>query len=97
MIHLYKWKAVIVRGELMDHIFNFKMSVLSEEPSGGLILSMDHVPVSKKLNPFISGKGALNYSCGKCNHLILRSIRRIQIQDAVYKCPKCGAFNRINI
>ncbi len=81
----------------MDHIFNFKMSVLSERPSAGVLFSMDNVPESKKLDPFISGKGALNYTCGKCNHLILKSIRRIQILDAVYKCPKCGAFNRVKV
>ncbi len=81
----------------MDHIFTYKMIVLKERPSGGTLFSKDNLPDSKKLDPFVAGKGALNYNCGQCGQLMLKSIRRIQIIDAVYKCPKCGAFNRVKV
>jgi predicted RNA-binding Zn-ribbon protein involved in translation (DUF1610 family) len=81
----------------MDHIFTFKMIVLNDRPSGGKLFSKDNLPESKKMDPYVSGKGALNYNCGKCDHLMLKSIRRIQIIDAIYKCPKCGSFNRVKV
>jgi predicted RNA-binding Zn-ribbon protein involved in translation (DUF1610 family) len=82
-------------GDFMDHIYTFKMVALKGKPTDGVLFSKDNLPESVKMQPFISGKGALNYNCGKCGHLILKSIRRIQIIDAVYKCPKCDTFNRV--
>jgi predicted RNA-binding Zn-ribbon protein involved in translation (DUF1610 family) len=81
----------------MDHIFSYKMVVLKEKPSSGMLFSKDNLPESRKLEPYMAGKGALNYNCGQCGQLMLKSIRRIQIVDAVYKCPKCGSFNRVKI
>ena len=81
----------------MDHIFSYKMVVLNEKPSSGMLFSKDNLPESRKLEPYMAGKGALNYNCGKCGQLMLKSIRRIQIVDAVYKCPKCGSFNRVKV
>jgi predicted RNA-binding Zn-ribbon protein involved in translation (DUF1610 family) len=81
----------------MDHIFTFKMIVLNDKPSTGTFLSKDNLSESKKMEPFIAGRGALNYNCGQCEHPMLKSIQRIQITDAVYKCPKCGAFNRVKV
>ncbi len=79
----------------MEHIYNFRMITLKTRPLDGVLFSKDNLPESAKMQPYITGKGALNYNCGKCNHPILKSIRRIQIVDAVYKCPKCGTFNRV--
>jgi len=81
----------------MDHIFSYKMVVLKEKPSSGMLFSKDNLPESRKLEPYMAGKGALNYNCGQCGQLMLKSIRRIQIVDAVYKCPKCGSFNRVKV
>jgi predicted RNA-binding Zn-ribbon protein involved in translation (DUF1610 family) len=73
------------------------MVVLKEKPSSGMLFSKDNLPESRKLEPYMAGKGALNYNCGQCGQLMLKSIRRIQIVDAVYKCPKCGSFNRVKV
>ena len=81
----------------MDHIFSYKMLVLKEKPSDGMLFSKDNLPESRKMEPYVAGKGALNYNCGQCGQLMLKSIRRIQIVDAVYKCPKCGSFNRVKV
>jgi len=82
----------------MEHIFMFKMNIVGSKPSdGGAFFSKDNLPESRRLEPYLAGKGPLNYRCGHCDHLLLRSIRKIQVTDAVYKCPKCGSFNRIKL
>ncbi len=82
----------------MEHIFSFKMDLISSKPSDGrAFFSKDNLPESRRMEPFLAGKGPLNYLCGKCNHKLLQSIRRIQVTDAVYKCPKCGSFNKIKV
>jgi DNA-directed RNA polymerase subunit RPC12/RpoP len=98
LISLYKTKAFLLVIDNMDHIFTFKMIVLSKKPNdGGTFFSKDNLPQSKKMDPFFAGKGPLNYNCGQCDHPLLKSIRRIQITDATYKCPKCGSFNRVKV
>jgi predicted RNA-binding Zn-ribbon protein involved in translation (DUF1610 family) len=79
----------------MDHIYNFKMIVLADKPKGGVLFSKDNLAESRKLEPFVAGKGALNYNCGKCGHNLLKSVLRMQVTDAVYKCPSCGSYNQI--
>ena len=80
----------------MDHIFTFKMVVLPTLPTAGSAFqSRDNSPKERKMEPFIAGKGALNYVCGQCDHVLLKSLLRMQVPDGVYKCPKCGAFNRV--
>ena len=80
----------------MGHIFTFKMVVLPTLPTGGSAFqSRDNSPKERKMEPFIAGKGALNYVCGQCNHVLLKSLLRMQVPVAVYKCPKCGAFNQV--
>ena len=49
------------------------------------------------MEPFVVGEGVLDYACGGCNHTMLKSLRWGQITQAVYKCPKCGAYNRIEL
>ncbi len=79
----------------MDHIFTFKMVVLSISPTAGSFLSKDNSPKERKMEPFVAGKGALNYVCGQCDHVLLKSLLRMQVTDSVYKCPKCGALNKV--
>jgi len=79
----------------MDHIFTFKMVVLPILPTAGAFQSRDNSPKERKMEPFIAGKGALNYVCGQCDHVLLKSLLRMQVTDSVYKCPKCGAYNRV--
>lgn len=81
----------------MDHIFNFKMNVLMNKPQDGVFFSKDNISQSNKMKPFVYGKGALYYNCGQCGHNLLKSIFRIQITAAVYKCPNCGAYNQIKV
>ncbi len=64
-------------------------------PKQGAFISKDNLSQKRKMEPFIAGRGALNYVCGKCNHIILKSLLRIQITNSVYKCPKCGAYNKV--
>jgi len=81
----------------MDHILTFRMLVLTMLPAAEAFLSKDNFTQQRKLEPFVAGKGALNYVCGQCNHLLLKSLYRIQVTNAVYKCPKCGAFNKADV
>jgi len=81
----------------MDHIFTFKMVVLTILPTAGTFLTKDNSPKEKKMEPFVSGRGALNYVCGQCDHVLLKSLLRMQVTNAVYKCPKCGAFNQVKV
>ena len=79
----------------MDHIIKFKMLVLNGKPTAGTIFNKDNFSQSMKMIPFVTGEGSLNFDCGKCDHNILKSIRRGQVTKAVYKCPKCGTYNQI--
>ena len=81
----------------MDHILTFKMIVLTMLPTAGIFFSRDNFPKERKLEPFVAGRGALNYVCGQCNHVILKSLLRMQVPDSVYKCPKCGAYNQVKV
>lgn len=81
----------------MEHIFTYKMMVLRTKPDNGAFLSKDNLSQTMKMEPFISGKGFRNYNCGQCGHSMLKSIHRIQITNAVYKCPKCSSFNRVKV
>lgn len=73
----------------------FKMVVLPFKPAGVTIFSKDTFPQEKKMTPFVVGGGTLDFICGKCDHIILKSLRWRQVTKAVYKCPKCGAYNQI--
>jgi predicted RNA-binding Zn-ribbon protein involved in translation (DUF1610 family) len=94
---LYKTIVYLLLGDNMEHIFTFKMMVLRKRPDKGLFFSKDNLSQSTKMEPFMSGKGFLNYNCGECGHSMLKSINRIQITDAVYKCPKCSSFNQVKV
>jgi DNA-directed RNA polymerase subunit RPC12/RpoP len=47
-----------------------------------------------KIEPFIVGKGDIDYICGRCDNIIAVSQSQIA-SDAVFQCPNCQAFNEI--
>ncbi len=76
----------------------FAMTLLPARPSVGTVLSREHFePEQRKLEPFVVGQGSLAYNCGGCGHTLLRNIRPGQVTKAVYKCPKCGKYNQIEL
>jgi DNA-directed RNA polymerase subunit RPC12/RpoP len=49
-----------------------------------------------KIEPFIVGRGDIDYICGMCNNIIAQNVSQSQIaSDAVYQCPDCQAFNEV--
>ena len=57
-------------------------------------------PIYKKngsqIEPFVVGKGDIDYICGRCDNIIAQNVSQSQIaSDAVYQCPNCQAFNEI--
>jgi predicted RNA-binding Zn-ribbon protein involved in translation (DUF1610 family) len=79
----------------LEHIFTFKMLVLNKKPNNASFLSKDNLSQSTRMDPFVSGKGFMNYNCGNCGHTLLKSLQRFQITNTVYKCPKCNTLNTI--
>ena len=74
----------------------FKMKVFSSKPTQGNIFSRDNFPPPRNLDPFLVGDGALNFICGNCNNVLLKTVRPRHITQAIYKCSKCGSFNQID-
>jgi len=72
------------------------MIVLNTKTANGSFLSKDNLSQSTRMDPYVSGKGFMNYNCGECGHTLLKSIQRFQITNTVYKCPKCNTLNTIN-
>jgi len=51
---------------------------------------------SSKIEPFIVGRGDVDYICGKCNNIIAKNVSQGQIAaDAVFQCPNCQSFNEV--
>ena len=73
----------------------FKMRVLTSKPIIGTVFSKDNFSQAKKMEPYVVGEGVLDYNCGNCGHTMLRSLRWGQLNQATYKCPKCGTYNQI--
>jgi DNA-directed RNA polymerase subunit RPC12/RpoP len=49
-----------------------------------------------KIEPFIVGKGDIDYICGRCDNIIAQNVSQSQIaSDAVFQCPNCQALNEI--
>ncbi len=46
--------------------------------------------------PVIRGEGPADYVCGGCRTVLCEAIVPGQVQHLVFKCPGCGAFNRVN-
>jgi predicted RNA-binding Zn-ribbon protein involved in translation (DUF1610 family) len=45
--------------------------------------------------PFMRGKGSTSYACGLCGNILIQDIIHGQVQNMVFKCPKCKSFNEI--
>jgi len=80
---------------IMNTQNTFKMRLLPSKPSDVTVFSKGSSPGNTALEPFVIGEGVLDYNCGQCGHVILRSLQPRQITQAVYKCPKCGEYNQI--
>ncbi|MGB6595312.1 MAG: hypothetical protein WCC17_23765 [Candidatus Nitrosopolaris sp.] len=56
-------------------------------------------PIYRKnstIEPFIVGRGDIDYICGACNNIIAQNVSQGQIAaDAVYQCPNCQSFNEV--
>ena len=51
---------------------------------------------TSKIEPFIVGRGDIDYICGMCNNIIAQNVSQSQIaSDAVFQCPNCQAFNEV--
>ena len=55
-----------------------------------------HKKNESKIEPFIVGKGDIDYICGRCDNIIAQNVSQSQISsDAVFQCPNCQAFNEV--
>lgn len=72
------------------------MKIFPSKPIQGNVFMRDNFPEPRNLYPFVTGDGSLDYICGNCSHIILKTIRPRQITQAIYKCPKCGTYNQID-
>lgn len=46
--------------------------------------------------PLIKGNGDIDYLCGKCNHVIAKSVNRWDLErmvNAAFECYKCKKIN----
>ncbi|MGC2425527.1 MAG: hypothetical protein WA421_00715 [Nitrososphaeraceae archaeon] len=51
---------------------------------------------SSKIEPFMVGKGDIDYICGRCNNIIVENVSQGEIaSDAVFQCPNCQSFNEV--
>ena len=51
---------------------------------------------SSKIEPFMVGKGVIDYICGRCNNIIVENVSQGEIaSDAVFQCPNCQSFNEV--
>ena len=74
------------------------MRVLTLKPEEGTVTLFrkdQDLPEEKRLEPFIKGKGIIDYVCGLCEHVLIEAIFRGQVEGIVFECPNCGAYNQI--
>jgi hypothetical protein len=43
--------------------------------------------------PFFTGDGPLDLLCGQCGATLASGMEEGRVQDVVFQCPRCGAFN----
>jgi predicted RNA-binding Zn-ribbon protein involved in translation (DUF1610 family) len=87
--------ALSNRGWNINNQNTFKMKILPSRPIEGTIFSKDNFAQERRMEPFVTGEGVIDYQCGSCGHFMLKSLRWAQVTQAVYKCPKCGNYNQI--
>ena len=75
-----------------------KMRVLTSKPkevTRAIFVRNKSLPREKRLEPFIKGCGNIDYLCGLCGHMLVKSVNAGQIRNIVYECPNCGVYNQV--
>ena len=75
----------------------FKMRLLPSRPDDITVFFKGRTPDKTALEPFLVGDGVLDFNCGNCGLSLLHLLRPRQLTQAVYKCPKCGEYNQIEL
>jgi predicted RNA-binding Zn-ribbon protein involved in translation (DUF1610 family) len=70
---------------------NYQMQVIPEPKPGTASVLVTDRPAPFV---FIRGPGSANFLCGACQSVLVEGMERGQITEVVFKCPKCGSFNR---
>jgi hypothetical protein len=55
------------------------------------------LPQRIREKPYVIGNSDIDYICGNCDYLILKSVTTEEASEIVYQCPICGAYNTIGI
>lgn len=45
--------------------------------------------------PYFSGKGSLNFTCGKCKFNLMKNTEREQLNNIAFQCPNCNIYNSL--
>lgn len=69
----------------------YRMHVIAEPaPNTRIVMVFNGTGVHVR-----DGGGDRTYACGKCDKTILQEVERMQVQNMVWKCNRCGAFNEV--
>lgn len=67
-----------------------KMTIIGKDESKQLVTrSSDSIDYS----PFITGKGKLDFICGKCNLILVKKTDEEEINGLTFRCPSCLVYN----
>lgn len=44
-------------------------------------------------DPVMTGGGDFTFTCGSCQRVLLKDIGQFSVQNMVFVCPDCGAYN----
>jgi hypothetical protein len=76
----------------METVKSIQMEVIPEpQPGTASVLVYAH----KGKHVIIRSTSDHNYLCGSCQNVICERVALGQISNLVFKCPNCGAFNRV--
>ncbi len=71
-----------------------KMAVISEADSASrAVLDGTDVPKGDPIMRDSTGTKSPILECGNCAYALLVGVPTSAVQDLVFKCPDCGAFN----
>lgn len=71
---------------------NYQMDVIAEPKHGTASVL---IPSASGPQVMFSSVAEDSYICGGCNEIICKNVQRGQIINLVFKCFKCGSFNRL--
>ena len=71
---------------------NYQMEVIPEPKHGTASVL---IPGASGPQIMIKGSAEDSYVCGGCGKIICENVQRGQIVNLVFKCFKCGSFNRL--